>query len=91
MWASKSSAQMPCPAQHPGAFADLGGPDPQDEREPPGAGVQPGFVAQPLEAVAGQDAPEPPGDEPAGVRHAQDQADERGQDDGRPGEGDQDG
>ena len=61
-------------AQQLGAFADLGRPGPQDQREPPGAGVQPGFVAQPLEPVAGQDAPEPPGDEPAGVRHGQDQA-----------------
>ena len=73
-----------CPAQHPGPFPDLGRPDPQDEREPPGPGVQPGFVAQPLEPVPGQDAPEPPGDEPAGVRHGQDQAGERRQDDCRP-------
>ena len=44
----------PGPAQHPGPFPDLGGADPQDHGQPSGAGVQPGFVAQPLEPVAGQ-------------------------------------
>jgi hypothetical protein len=68
-------------AQHPGPLPHLRGPRPEDEREPPVAGVQPGFVAQPLEPVPGQDAPEPPGDEPAGVRHGQDHDRERGDDD----------
>jgi hypothetical protein len=63
MWASKFSAQ------DPGAFPDLGRPDPQDERDAPGAGVQPGFVAQLLEPVPRQYAQQPPGEEPAGVRH----------------------
>ena len=71
-------------AQHPGPLPDFRGPGPQDEREPAGAGVQPGFVAEPLEAVPGQDAPEPPGDEPAGVRHGEGHGCERGQDDGCP-------
>ena len=73
-------------AQHPGPLPHLGGPGPQDEREPPGAGVQPGLVAEPLEPVAGQDAPEPPGDEPAGVRHGQDHGGQAAEDDPGPDE-----
>ena len=47
----------PGAAQDPGAFADFGGADPADGREPPGAGVQPGLVADPLEPVPGDHAP----------------------------------
>src|SRR5206468_8516561 len=55
----------PGPADDPGAFADLGGADPADGREPPGAGVQPGLVAGPLEPVPGDHAPGVPGQVPA--------------------------
>src|SRR6266568_2122746 len=46
-------------AQQVQAYPDLGRPGPQDEGQPPRAGVQPGFPAQPLDAVPGQHAPEP--------------------------------
>jgi hypothetical protein len=78
-----------CAAQDVGALADFGRPGPQDQREPPGPGVEAGFVAQPLEPVAAQDAPESAGDEPAGDRRHHEREDERGQGDGGPGEGDQ--
>ena len=47
----------PGAAHDPGAFADFGGADPADGREPPGAGVQPGLVAEALEPVPGDHAP----------------------------------
>ena len=74
-------------AQHPGPFPDPGRPGPQDQREPPGAGVQPRFVAQPLEPVPGQHAPGAPGDEPAGMRHGQGHGQQPGRDDACPVEG----
>lgn len=79
----------PGAAQNPGAFADFGRADPQDERDTPGAGVQPCFVAQPLEPVPGQHAEQPPGDEPAGVRPGQDQDHEPAEGRACPVQGDQ--
>src|SRR5262249_27973716 len=72
------------PAQHPSPLPPPGGAGPENEGEPPGAGVQPGLIAQPLEAVPDQDAPESPGDEPARVRHGEDHRGGRGQDDSGP-------
>src|SRR5262249_28803566 len=39
-------------AQHVCTLADLGWANPQHQRQPPGAGVHPGLVADPLEPVA---------------------------------------
>src|SRR6266536_1282188 len=77
----------PGPAQHAGAFADLGRPGPQHQRQPSGAGVQPGFVAEPLDAVPGQDAPEPAGHVPAGAGDGQKAQDDPAEGDRGPGQG----
>ena len=71
----------PGAAQHVRAFPDLGRADPQDQREPAGAGVQPSLVADPLEAVPGDQAPGPPLEEPPRGRDGQ-----RGRDEGREGD-----
>ena len=55
----------PGAADDPGAFADFGGADPADGREPSGASVQPGLVADPLEPVPGDHAPGVPEQVPA--------------------------
>ena len=41
------------------AFPDFGRGDAQDQGKPPGSGVHPGLEADPLDAVPGQDAPDP--------------------------------
>src|ERR1035441_285052 len=78
-----------CAAQDVGAFADLGGAGPQDQRDPAGPGVEAGFVGPPLGPVGGPHAPEPPGDVPARWRDDGQRCGQRGQGDSGPGDGDQ--